>query len=1265
MRLKPNAILVLAVAIALSQVTCGSGGGSSPSTGGSTTPAPTSAFTFTPSAPTTGQTISFTDSSTGSPAAWSWNFGDGSSATSTQNPTHAYSSAGTFTVGLTATNSGGSSSVSHTVTVVAGSTAPMSAFSYSPTSPITGQAVSFTDASTGSPTAWSWNFGDGSSVSTSQNPTHAFSTAGTFTVTLMATNAAGSNSTSHALTVATVTPPTQAFQGNIVLGAPTDTSVKVSLFSASQSGSLVLQYGTSSGVYDKQTPAAALVAGTPLSIAVDGLTANTRYFYRLGFQSTDGSASAPTQEFVFHTARPAGATFSFTIQADSHLDENSTLSQYQRTLGNVLTDAPDFHVDLGDTFMCEKHSAPLTAVVQMAPDAATVNARYVYERTNFGLATSSVPLFLCNGNHEGEAGWLNDGTAQNIAIWTTQARQNYYVNPLPNSFYSGDTTDEPFVGKRASWYAWTWGDAQFIVLDPFWNTKVQASKDPWGMTLGDRQYQWLQQTLSMSSAKFKFVFIHNLVGGLDGQMRGGVEAAPFYEWGGQNADGSSGFTQQRPTYAQPIHALLVKYGVTAVFHGHDHLYAKQTLDGIIYQEVPQPSATNNASGQSLATTYHYNSGTILSSSGHLRVTVSPTSVTSQYVRSWLPASETATQKNGSVDDTWTAGLPGSPVPAFTFSPAAPQVGQAIQFSDGSSGAPTSWSWAFGDGVTSTVQNPTHTYAASGSYTVTLTVANSTGSAATTRTVNVVSAGTVPGTAFNFAPSAPVQGAAVTFTDTSTGTPIAWAWTFGDGGTSAAQNPTHTYAAAGTFTVSLKATNASGSTSNSQSLTVAASGGGTSFTGNIVLGAPTPSAIKANLFSPDQGGTVSIAYGKASGTYDQQTASATLLPATPLELTLDGLGADTQYYYRLTYQGNPGTEASFHTPRPVGSSFIFCLQGDSHPERVNTQFNASLYTRTLQTAAADKPDFYLTIGDDFSVDQLDPTTITAALVTGRYTLQRPYLGLIGRSAPVFLVNGNHEQAARYLLDGTPNNVAVWAQNARNAHYSQPATDGFYTGNTEVVPFIGLLRNHYAWTWGDALFVTIDPYWGSSICVDDPFYGGAKRSNLWDITHGDEQYQWLKATLEQSKAKYKFVFAHHVLGTGRGGTELAGQYEWGGNNANGTWGFTTNRPAWASPLHQLMVANHVTIFFQGHDHIWVHQQLDGVTYQTLSEPADPNYSLFNADAYLTGDKFPNTGYTRVMVSPTGVKVDYVLTYLPADEGAGKTNGSVAFTYTIPSP
>lgn len=443
----------------------------------------------------------------------------------------------------------------------------------------------------------------------------------------------------------------------------------------------------------------------------------------------------------------------------------------------------------------------------------------------------------------------------------------------------------------------------------------------------------------------------------------------------------------------------------------------------------------------------------------------------------------------------------------------------------------------------------------------------------------------------------------------------------------------------------------------------------SFRGDIVLGAPTATSIKVNVFSPGQGGAVSLAYGTVAGVYDQRSAASALRPSLPLELSIDGLRADTRYYYRLYFQADgesrpgPTREYTFHTARPAGSTFTFCVQGDSHPERARTEFDAGLYARTLLTAAADRPDFYLTLGDDFSVDTLAPATVTAAKVIERYTIQRPYLGLLGHSAPVFLVNGGHEQAARYLLDGTANNVAVWAQSARNSHYSQPAPDGFYTGNTEQVPAIGLLRNYYAFTWGDALFVTIDPYWSSPVPVDVPYGGGAKNNDIWAVTHGDAQYQWLKATLQQSRARFKFVFAHHVMGTNRGGVEAATKAEWGGQNMNGTAGFAAQRPTWALPIHQLMATSGVTIFFQGHDHVFARQKLDGVIYQTLPEPADPNYSAGWAASFLSGDILQNTGYTRVTVSPAAVKVDYVRTYLPADEGPGKSSGAVAFSYTVP--
>lgn len=423
-----------------------------------------------------------------------------------------------------------------------------------------------------------------------------------------------------------------------------------------------------------------------------------------------------------------------------------------------------------------------------------------------------------------------------------------------------------------------------------------------------------------------------------------------------------------------------------------------------------------------------------------------------------------------------------------------------------------------------------------------------------------------------------------------------------------------------------------------------------FIATEISGRPTDTSISVNVVPATQM-EIYYEYGTASGNYMDQTPLQTAPANMPLETLIDGLQPNTRYYYRINYNGVSGMERTFVTQRAQGSAFTFDIQGDSHPERVNKQFSAELYTKTLLSAAADQPDFYMTIGDDFSVDALK--NVNAQTVTAQYINQRQWLGLVG--VPVFLVNGNHEQAALANLNGTADNVAVWAQNARNTYYPQPAPDIFYTGDEDSVEFIGQLRDYYAFTWGDALFVVIDPYWHSTQTVDNMFgdgksqQGQKQKRDLWEGTLGDAQYQWFRQTLETSSAKYKFVFTHHVLGTGRGGIELANTFEWG-DSAN-----LSSHRTWDKTIHQVMADTHVNIFFQGHDHIFVKQELDGVIYQSLPTPADPNYAFDNAEAYKTGDKFPASGHVRVNVSPDGVTVEYVRSYLEKPD-------EVAYSYTV---
>lgn len=429
-------------------------------------------------------------------------------------------------------------------------------------------------------------------------------------------------------------------------------------------------------------------------------------------------------------------------------------------------------------------------------------------------------------------------------------------------------------------------------------------------------------------------------------------------------------------------------------------------------------------------------------------------------------------------------------------------------------------------------------------------------------------------------------------------------------------------------------------------------------GDVILGAPRDHSIVLSV-AASNGTQVSIHYGTTPEVLSN-TATGKVSENNIIEVELNNLTANTRYYYQVLFNGTlQGDIYSFVTRRVQGSTFNFGVQGDSHPEREKEMFNAELYQINMKNVSQYQPDFYFTLGDDFSIERLiENNAVSQSSVDNIYSLQRRNLGMVGCNSSLFLVNGNHEQAAKYLLDGTSVNPAVCAGVARKRFYPLPDPTNGYLGDTYQVEHVGYLKDYYAFEWGSALFVVIDPYWHSDVAVDNIAGSMGKENNPWTASFGDEQYHWLQKTLSESTAKYKFVFTHHVRGTGRGGVEDANLYEWGGYDAKGSWQFNTYRPNWDMPIHQLFVKYGVTIFFQGHDHVFCKQVLDGVVYQSCPNPADNTYRAFNADAYKSGDVLPNSGFLNVTVSPEEVTVTYIRAFL---DGDGVNNG-VAYTYTI---
>ena len=152
----------------------------------------------------------------------------------------------------------------------------------------------------------------------------------------------------------------------------------------------------------------------------------------------------------------------------------------------------------------------------------------------------------------------------------------------------------------------------------------------------------------------------------------------------------------------------------------------------------------------------------------------------------------------------------TPIAGFTGSPTSGLAPLPVSFIDASSGPITTYSWNFGDGGTSALQSPTHTYNTPGTFTVSLTVTGPGGTDTFTETDYISVGFAAPVAAFSGTPTLGGLPLPVDFTDSSTGTISSWTWNFGDSGSSTAQHPTHVYNTPGTFTVTLTVAGPGGS-----------------------------------------------------------------------------------------------------------------------------------------------------------------------------------------------------------------------------------------------------------------------------------------------------------------------------------------------------------------------------------------------------------------------------------------------------------------------
>ena len=220
----------------------------------------------------------------------------------------------------------------------------------------------------------------------------------------------------------------------------------------------------------------------------------------------------------------------------------------------------------------------------------------------------------------------------------------------------------------------------------------------------------------------------------------------------------------------------------------------------------------------------------------------------------------------------------------------------VDFFDISTGNPTSWAWSFGDGTTSSIQNPSHTYATNGTYNVTLTISSANCGDSITQVI-VIGTATNCQAAFTSYPDSS-NANTINFSDQSTGTISSWNWSFGDGSTSTSQYPSHTYAAAGTYSVTLLVYGIQNCQSTiTQSVTIGSTPTNYSITGAVMAGNNIVNNVIISLFDIVTNNYITSTISNPTGTYtfsNVATGSYKIL-ATPDSSSTTGQNYAPTYY----------------------------------------------------------------------------------------------------------------------------------------------------------------------------------------------------------------------------------------------------------------------------------------------------------------------------------------------------------------------------------
>jgi len=345
-----------------------------------------------------------------------------------------------------------------------------------------------------------------------------------------------------------------------LLGRPTENSITINLINGEDSISAYIEYGTQPGIYPYSTQIQNVNSNDLLEFELTNLQPNFQYYYVLKAKNTTMQNYAISIERNFKTKKD-NYPFTFTLFTDSHIDETSqdTLTRLETlAMNSVLNDNSDLAFFLGDNIQLAENGVGAITNVNLAIE------EYNLFRNALTLSSFFTPSFFTIGNWEGEPGWE---TQENITI-ARDLRKKFIPNPNSTTYPEGGSDHEDY-------YAFTWGNALFIVLNVMTHTEEnpQSTENVEDWTLGQEQLDWLNTTLQNSDKPWKFIMIHHTVGGY---WEGAYPWATYGRGGGYAA-----YVGEQAI----VHQMMVDNEVQIFFHGHDHVFTNLIVDKIHYIEA--------------------------------------------------------------------------------------------------------------------------------------------------------------------------------------------------------------------------------------------------------------------------------------------------------------------------------------------------------------------------------------------------------------------------------------------------------------------------------------------------------------------------------------------------------------------------------------------------------------------------------------------------------------------------------------------------------